>query len=133
MSNSINIGRKAEQAALHYLLHQGLHLLQTNYFCKYGEIDLVMLDKDALCFIEVRARKNGGYASATESIDRRKQGKIIKTALCFLQQFTEYESYNCRFDVVAFDYVSIQQFDVFFEDIKQQSLILQWIQDAYTM
>ncbi|MCP4320955.1 MAG: YraN family protein [Psychromonas sp.] len=91
----------AEKKALTYLLEQGLTLLHQNYYCRFGEIDLIMFDQDTLIFIEVRYRKNGNFGGALASINQTKQRKIIKTATHYLAQLTS-EPY-CRFDAIALD------------------------------
>ena len=57
-----------------------------NFRCRFGEIDLVMLDADCLVFIEVRYRKSGSFATAAESVDRRKQRKLALTGAFFLSR-----------------------------------------------
>jgi len=89
----------AEKKALTYLVDQGLTLLHQNYYCRFGEIDLIMLDQDTLVFIEVRYRKNGNFGGALASINQTKQRKIIKTAQHYLTQLSS-EPY-CRFDAIA--------------------------------
>jgi len=90
-----------EQVAYEYLLKQGLKKVKRNYLCKIGEIDLIMIDNDTLVFIEVKYRKNSDWVSATESVTKRKQRKIIKTAQLYLLQNKTYQDWNCRFDVVS--------------------------------
>jgi len=89
----------AEKKALNYLIEQGLILLHQNYYCRFGEVDLIMLDQETLVFIEVRYRKNGQFGGALASINKSKQRKIIKTANHYLMQLTS-EPY-CRFDAIA--------------------------------
>ncbi|WP_019614998.1 YraN family protein [Psychromonas ossibalaenae] len=91
----------AEKAALAYLQSQGLTLICRNYYCRFGEIDLIMADQDTLVFIEVRYRKNSDFGGAFASITKSKQNKIIKTAKHYLTQLDN-EPY-CRFDAVAVD------------------------------
>ena len=107
-------GVKSEKQALVYLQEQGLLLICQNYYCRFGEIDLIMRDQDTLVFIEVRYRKNDDFGGALASIGKRKQNKIIKTAKHYLAQL-ENEPY-CRFDAIAID---------------QQSKKPQWIQSAF--
>jgi len=95
------IGQSAEQCASRYLTQQGLKLVTSNYRSRYGEIDLIMQDKDSLVFIEVRARKNQQYGSGAETIDSHKQQKIIKTAENFLQKNRRFANSPCRIDVIS--------------------------------
>ena len=58
LSESQNIGYKAEENALSFLVRQGLDVVERNFRCRFGEIDLIMRDGDVLVFVEVRKRKN---------------------------------------------------------------------------
>ncbi len=93
-------GAAAEEAACRYLLRQGLTCLSRNYRCRQGEIDLVMADGDCLVFVEVRQRRTIRYGSASESVDRRKQQKLIQAARHYLLTRGRNDS-AARFDVVA--------------------------------
>ena len=57
LSESQNIGYKAEENALSFLVRQGLDVVERNFRCRFGEIDLIMRDGDVLVFVEVRKRK----------------------------------------------------------------------------
>jgi len=95
------IGQRAEQKACDFLQQQGLRLIFRNYHNRHGEIDLIMQDGNDIVFIEVRARARNQYGSAIESIDTKKQYKLIKTAAYYLQYFYKAEEINCRFDVIG--------------------------------
>ncbi|MET0066120.1 MAG: YraN family protein [Candidatus Thiodiazotropha sp.] len=93
-------GAEAEQQALDYLHRQGLRLIERNYRCKAGELDLIMCDRsDSLIFVEVRYRRSSDYGSASESITPGKQRKLLAAARHYLQ--THAEERPCRFDVVT--------------------------------
>jgi putative endonuclease len=94
-------GRQAEQQACGYLQAKGLRLVDKNYRCRHGEIDLIMLDGEVLVFIEVRYRRSGLFGGALASIDMRKQRKLISTASHYLQ--AQGQRCAARFDVVAID------------------------------
>ncbi len=96
-------GAAAESAALLFLKRQGLTLLRKNFRSKRGEIDIIMLAKGTLVFVEVRHRSHGRYGGAAASITRSKQTKLRHTAQLFLQQNPAYQVYPCRFDVIAYD------------------------------
>ncbi|GFM83420.1 UPF0102 protein [Pseudomonas cichorii] len=96
-------GREAEAYALLYLQQQGLRPITQNWSCKRGELDLVMLDGDTVVFVEVRYRRHSGWGGAMESVDFRKQEKLITAAQLFLQQESRWADYPCRFDVIAVD------------------------------
>lgn len=96
-------GREAETFALQYLQQQGLQLIAQNWLCKRGELDLVMLDGDTVVFVEVRYRRYSAWGGAVESVDFRKQQKLILAAQMFLQSETRWSDAACRFDVVAIE------------------------------
>ena len=58
MNINLRKGLRFEDRARDYLLERGLLLIQSNYRCRFGEIDLIMLDRDTVCFIEVKFRKS---------------------------------------------------------------------------
>lgn len=93
-------GADAEDAALAHLQSRGLQLVQRNFRCPAGELDLIMLERGALVFVEVRYRHSDQFGGAAGSVDAAKQLKLRQTGEAFLQtcavQFTA-----CRFDVVA--------------------------------
>ena len=94
-------GSNQEKTAAHFLKNQGLHLLQSNFQSRFGEIDLILLEGETLVFVEVRYRKSSGFGSAIDSITRHKQLRIIKTARFFLARNRRYQQSDCRFDVIA--------------------------------
>ncbi|MGD8514657.1 MAG: YraN family protein [Granulosicoccaceae bacterium] len=94
-------GRAAEQAACDYLQAQGLQLVARNVRLRGGELDLVMREGDSLVFVEVRYRRRNRYGSAAESVDRRKQQRLITAAHRYLQQHDPAQQYAARFDVVT--------------------------------
>ncbi len=97
------VGQKAEEAAIDFLRAKGFQLVAQNYHSPVGEIDLVVSLDRLLVFVEVRFRKTGAFGTAASSITPSKQRKIIQTSALFLQSFPEFESYDCRYDVIAID------------------------------
>ncbi len=97
-------GQQAEIMVKELLLKNGMTLIQENYYCRMGEIDLIALDQDCLVFVEVRARINANFVSPIDSIDFYKQRKIIITGELFLQNNPTYANTTCRFDVVGVDF-----------------------------
>lgn len=113
-------GDQIEQQVEHYLRRKGLKPLARNYSAAGGEIDLIMLHQRTLVFIEVRFRGSSRFGSAAESIDYRKQQRIIKTAAHFLQQHPNYQNFSCRFDVAACQ-----------PDNSGNSLQVDWLSNAF--
>lgn len=97
----VRSGWIAERRAEAFLRAEGLRLVQRNFRKPYGEIDLIARDGDELVFVEVRKRSHMGFADGAESIDRRKQRRLLRTAEAFLQQ----SGWNgpVRFDVLVLD------------------------------
>lgn len=93
-------GDKAEQQALQYLQKQGLRLLTGNFRCKFGELDLVMMDGDTLVIVEVRYRKSAQFGGALASITAQKQARIVAATQHYV---IIHGLSHCaiRFDVVA--------------------------------
>jgi putative endonuclease len=112
-------GTRYEQLALGHLTSNGLKLVEHNFRCRLGEIDLVMRDNDCLVFVEVRYRSSNRFASAAHSVDERKQAKIVRTAEIFLGKNPRLSNWPVRFDVVAFDGAESDQDK------------LQWTRDAF--
>jgi putative endonuclease len=94
------IGREAENIALKKLKANGYRIITTNFTCKIGEIDIIAEDKKYLIFVEVRSKKNSKYGFPQETVNKKKQNKIKKVALYYLQ-INDMIDKNCRFDVVA--------------------------------
>jgi putative endonuclease len=92
-------GHDAEILACTRLEQAGLHLLCRNYRCPRGEIDLIMNDGGILVFVEVRYRRSSAYGSAAESVDKRKQSRLLAAAQHYLMN-NQHDA-PCRFDVVA--------------------------------
>lgn len=91
-------GEDAEQYAASYLQNQRLTLLQQNYRCRFGEIDLIMREDETLVFVEVRMRTSEAFGGAAASITSSKQAKLLRTARHYISDLNREPA--CRFDVV---------------------------------
>ena len=94
-------GEYGETAALEYLLEKGYKLVARNLRIGRDEIDLVLQDRQLTVFVEVKARSSSAYGLACEAVDSRKQARMIRAALGFLQ--AQPEEISIRFDVVEVD------------------------------
>jgi len=112
------VGEHFEKQACQYLKHQGLILEAKNVNFRFGEIDLIMRDKQQLVFVEVRFRNSKQFGGSTASVDKHKQSKIIKAAHLYLQQHYNNQPPSCRFDVIAFEG-------------SKDNLKTQWIKNAF--
>lgn len=108
-------GDDAEALAAHYLEAQGLSLLQHNYHCRFGEIDLIMKQGSTIVFVEVRMRSYAAFGGAGASITTSKQQKLIRTAEHFLQQHGDAA---CRFDAILMNTLDSSQ--------------IEWIKNAFS-
>ncbi len=100
--NKRRIGSRYEKQACEYLKEQGYHILELNYRCKWGEIDLIAKEGAYLVFVEVKYRSDVSFGIPEEAVDKRKQRVISRVAdyYCMTKGYTEVTP--CRFDVVAF-------------------------------
>ncbi len=108
-------GALAEKLAAAYLQKNGLVLLESNFSCRFGEIDLILQDADVMVFAEVRLRKNADFGGAAASITPAKQARIMKAAQLYLQTLSRQPA--CRFDAVLLDGLDTNR--------------IQWIKNAF--
>ena len=96
---AVSIGALGEEAAVKAIKKQGYKVIERNYRTKMGEIDIIAKDGEYTCFIEVRLRKNNDFGSPADTIDIRKQQKIIRTAKYYAVIKKIYDT-PMRFDAV---------------------------------
>lgn len=101
--NRRDAGSAWERHAERWLCRQGLRLLQRNFHCRLGEIDLVMSHAGCTVFVEVRYRGPSSRGRGLESVTREKQLKLARAAGIFLNAHPRLAAGPCRFDVVALD------------------------------
>lgn len=99
--NKRKLGSEKELAAAEYLVGQGYQILEHNFFCRTGEIDLIAKDGGYLVFVEVKYRKDSAFGSPQEAVTPKKQRVIAKTARYYLLKNGYPQNTLCRFDVVA--------------------------------
>ena len=92
------LGRWGEVQAAKWLRDHGHRLVQANWRCRFGEIDIIAQHGMHVVFVEVKARKNENFAQAREFVTRSKQERVIKTAMMWLQQNDV--DLQPRFDVI---------------------------------
>ena len=90
-------GAAAEALAAAWLERQGLRVIERNWHCRFGELDLVLQDGPVIVIAEVRLRSSARFGGAAASIDRRKQARLTAAAQLYLARRP---SSPCRFDVV---------------------------------
>ena len=126
------LGQWAEQTVLLFLQSQQYQYVNKNYHSRFGEIDLIVKRDNELVFVEVKARSAGSYAEACEVISYSQQRKIIKTAQFFLQRYPNYYNFDCRFDVICFDFPQKLAKTVQ-PDFSKLQYDQQWIKHAFTL
>ncbi len=94
------LGDLGEKLAKNFLKKKGYRILETNFRCPQGEIDIVAQQNDYLVFAEVRTKSSTNFGSPEESITRAKRDKLITLALCYLSSHKGLASL-WRIDVVA--------------------------------
>ena len=100
--SSRSVGNLAEERAAQFLQRQGYRVLERNFTCRVGEVDIVAEDGDVLCFVEVRSRATSRYGDAAESITALKRHRIALAARFYLMR-RRIDERACRFDVVTID------------------------------
>jgi putative endonuclease len=95
-----SLGKDGEDWAVKYLKSNGFKILDKNFRCQIGEIDIVAKDKNTIVFVEVKTRKTDEFAEPFESVGKRKQAKIRDLAEYYLQE-KDYSDCEIRFDVLS--------------------------------
>lgn len=108
------LGRRGEAFACAYFLEQGFEILDQNWYCRVGELDLVVYGQGIVHFIEVKARASEVFGAIEESISLKKREKLAKSVDCWLQAHPERRG----------NY----QLDAFLIVFRQDTPIFSWIQ-----
>jgi len=95
-----SLGRRGEKIAVAHLQDQGYSILDRNWRCSAGELDIVAREGETLTFVEVRTRRGNRFGSAEESITPAKQAKLVELAQTYLQEHSLSDQ-AWRIDVVA--------------------------------
>jgi putative endonuclease len=93
-------GARAEDRCAELLRGAGLRILERNWRCRHGEIDLIAEDRGALVFVEVRMRRAFAFGGAGESLTAAKRARLLAAARLYLARRA---AGSCRFDVVLVD------------------------------
>lgn len=98
--SSHELGKKGEEAAACFLERREYEILDRNWKCIAGEADIVALQDDTLCFIEVKTRKDAQKGFPSEAVDTRKRSRYERIAACYLKDH-DYADVRVRFDIIA--------------------------------
>ena len=94
------LGKRGEELACRFLRKNGYKILERNYVCKMGEMDIIAQEKDTLVFVEVKTRESTAFGPPQLAVNPTKQMQLSKVALSFLKE-KKREDVKARFDVVA--------------------------------
>ena len=97
------LGGRYEALAAKYLQSRGYEILEQNYRCRFGEVDLIAKDGDYLTFIEVKYRRGPAQGGALAAVTPKKQRTLAKVAVFYLSSRQKRLDLPCRFDVVGID------------------------------
>jgi len=115
--DNIRLGKEGEALAASFLIQHGFRILERNYRCHFGEMDIIAVDGDTLVFIEVKIRQNFIFGLPQEAVTSTKQAKLIKIADCYMKTKPE-SGLDKRIDVIA----------IYKGDKEQPSI--EWIKNA---
>jgi putative endonuclease len=96
----IKTGKKGEDLAVAHLQQLGYRILERNYRCPLGEMDIVAKDKDTIVFVEVKSRRTEEFGDPELAVGKTKQRKMTQISLYYLGQKKD-SQVKARFDVVA--------------------------------
>ena len=99
LDSNKKFGRLGENIAIKYLIGLNYEIIERNFRCKYGEIDIITRDKEEIVFIEVKTRKNLDFGVPSEAVDALKISHIIRTSKFFLCKKNIIDAF-IRFDVI---------------------------------
>ena len=94
-------GRQGENIAKRFLIKKGYRIIEVNYRCRIGEIDIIASNDNKICFVEVKTRNSLIYGRPFESVNYFKQNRIRKIAQHFLILNKQYQDLSPRFDVIS--------------------------------
>lgn len=100
MKNRTESGRRGEDLAAGYLLKNRYRIIERNFRCPLGEIDIIAREGETIVFVEVKSRNSARYGRPEEAVDRRKQAKLSRIALAYLKGRSGLDA-RARFDVVS--------------------------------
>ena len=100
--NRKKIGATGEKLASNFLKNKGYRILESNFRCRHGEIDIIAQKRGCLIFIEVRTKSSSAFGNPEESITAAKKEKLISTALTYLKTHAN-SPVQWRIDFIAIE------------------------------
>ncbi len=121
MQNSKYTGDWAEQLACEHVKQQGWTIIQRNFHCRRGELDIIARKQHTLAFIEVKYRRSEAFGGPLASLTPSKRKRLLAAAQVYLQQQPSLSSHHGRFDLVAIS------------GRPEQQLKLQWLTNIFSL
>jgi putative endonuclease len=100
----LSLGKKGEELAIAQLRALKYKIIERNFKCALGEIDIIAREKDMLVFVEVKTRRTKDFGGPAAAVNRRKQRQLSRVALTYLNQ-KKLAEMSARFDVVAVELI----------------------------
>ncbi len=120
MKEHLDRGNQAEEIAARYLKGEGYELLERNYRCRQGEIDIIASKDHTIHFVEVKGRWSAETGGPLEQVTARKMKQIARVALVYLQRHQKLRDWRAFFSVLGVDNRSNNQ-------------QIQWVPDAFDL
>jgi putative endonuclease len=96
----VEVGRIGEEEAIGFLRKKGYDIIAHNYRNKFGEIDIIALDRETVVFVEVRTKKTGDFGTPEESVTKAKMRQIVKVASDYVRR-KQLQEESIRFDFIG--------------------------------
>lgn len=97
-------GAQGEQLAVNHLRRQGYRIVERNFSCKLGEVDIIAAKDEYLVFCEVKSRMSADFGGAAAAVNFNKQRKLTRLANYYYHFQGDNSKMTCRFDVIAVQY-----------------------------
>lgn len=105
LMNRKELGKIGENLALNFLTQKGYSRIDSNWRCRQGEVDIIMISPDKiLTFIEVKLRSSHHKGNGLEAVTYHKQEQLNRLAMLYLLKHPKYNQYPIRIDVISIDY-----------------------------
>jgi putative endonuclease len=105
LDSAKEVGAKGEKLAAKFLKRKGYKVIQRNYKCKLGEIDIVAEHDGTIVFVEVKTRQTQEFGPPQYAVTAAKRGQISKVALSYIRDKKMVDQ-SCRFDVIGITFQS---------------------------
>ena len=109
-------GKTGEQIAASYLIDKGYTIAERNFSKPSGEVDIIAVEGGTIAFCEVKSWERMPMSGLEQALNRRKQGRIIRTSLWYLTKHPQYKRLQPRFDLLFVKSRTVEHFQNAFEE-----------------